>query len=736
MPEPISVKLKGKLANQLKQRIATRRKAITKGLSRHRARQALWGLVIGLVAAAMFLTLRGVGALESLELKTFDWRMKALRLAVQGSGENVALLYVDEPSLVTMKEMGISWPWPRELYAGALDFAKRGGAKAVVFDLFFSEDSSYGLGDDESFAKGIRQGPPAYFVIFASKHETADYPPIINDVLERSRVPFEGEPPSFVQSARSLQSLPVPEIADTATGFGNAETKPDVDGIYRRVPLAIKHQGKMIPQIGFKVVSDLEKLASIKWSKPTLIMLDDMKVPLDDKGNMIINYIGGVDSYPAYPLAKILLSNQQIKDGKKPDLDPSVLKDRIAIVGVAAPGLYDLKPMPLARVYPGPEIHATVIDSLLRRDFITPVGGKATTLIVFALALATSLGLSQMFRFSHIVVWIMGIAGIYVVITGVLFYKNILMPMVAPLGAIALSSFTMILKSYLAEGRKKSAIKKAFGQYLSPAVVSEIAQNPDEVRMGGEEQEVTVFFSDIADFTTISESTTPTDLVSQLCKYLTGITEIITGREGTLDKYIGDAVMAFWGAPLKIADHAAQATLAALQIQDVLSEFPQFKTRIGIHTGRAVIGNIGSDLRFNYTAIGDTVNLASRLEGLNKCFGTRIILSETTFNEAKDLVEARLIGRVRVKGRMEPISIYQPLCEKGKLGQEAANKKQGFDKAMQSFISADFAAAKAAFGGIAQGDDSVVAYYLAMCDRYAIKPPPQGFDGVITFTEK
>jgi adenylate cyclase len=730
-----SEKIKKHLAVHLKERIAWRRKVFERGLSHHPARQALWGLFIGIMAALLFMGLRSAGALRTLEFKTYDWRIAATHRAAPGSGKNVAILYVDEPSLVTMKEMGISWPWPRELYAGALEFAKRGGARAVVFDLFFSEDSSYGLGDDEAFARGIAQGPPAYFVIFASDYETEDYPPIITDVLERSRIPFTGVIPPYMMKVQSLQSLPVPEIADTATGFGNAQTKPDIDGIYRRVPLMLGHEGLVIPQIGFKVASDLLRLTRITWPSRMHLTLDDKRVPLDEDGNFMINYIGGVDSYPALPLAKVLLANQQLKDGRTPDLDPSVLKDRVVIIGVAAPGLYDLKPMPLAQVYPGPEIHATVIDSLMRHDFIRPLGTTAKELIVFAMALAVALALSQLHRFSHIIVVIVGMAGAYLALAVWMFSLNLWMPIVAPLGAIALSAFTMILKSYMTEGRKKSAIKKAFGQYLSPAVVDEIALNPDNVRMGGEEKEVTIFFSDIADFTSIAERTPPAQLVSELCTYLTGITEIITGREGTLDKYIGDAVMAFWGAPLSIPDHAGQAALASLDIQKALVAFPQFATRIGVHTGRAVIGNIGSNLRFNYTVIGDAVNLASRLEGLNKRFGTRIIMSESTFHGAAAKVEARKIGRVRVKGRHEPISVYEPLGAKGSLQAAELERVGRFEAALAQFLSTDFSGARIAFEGIARKDDPVVAYYIAMCDRYA-DHRVEDFDGVITFADK
>lgn len=724
-----------KMFDAQRKRLDVQRQNLGKKLKEHKKRQAIWAIAIGIVVAAIFSTSEQLRFLDTWELKTYDWRMIATRHASRGEGENVALFYVDEPSLTTMKEMGISWPWPRELYDGALEFAKRGGARAVLFDLFFSEDSVYGVADDESFGRGIAEGPPGYFVLFASKHEAADTAAYAQ-VLAKARIPFEGSVPPYVVEERSLQSLPIAAVETAATGFGNAQTAPDSDGIYRRAPLIVRLEERALPQIALKLVSDISGTKRITMTAhPNRLIMDDVRIPLDEDGNLLINYIGGVDSYPAYPLAKVLISNQQIEEGKKPDLDPAALENRTVIIGVAAPGLYDLKPMPLAQVYPGPEVHATIIDSLLRRNFITPVGAWTQTGIIFLLSLAAALGLSQMSRLSHIALWLGCLGGSYVAAAILIFWHDVYLPLVTPVGAMATSSFMMILKSYLTEGRKKAAIKKAFGQYLSPVVVNAIAQDPDSVKMGGEEEVITLFFSDIADFTSISETKTPTELVADLNRYLTEVTEIIRDSKGTLDKYIGDAVMAFWGAPLKMEDHAERAVLTALKIQEKLREFPELKTRIGIHTGPCIVGNIGSNVRFNYTAIGDTVNLASRLEGLNKRFGTRIIVSETAFEGAKAAIEARRIGRVRVKGRTEPISVYQPLCSKGELVDGEAARIAGFEEALELFTAGRFDEAKSAFSSISAEGDAVVAYYLTICDRYAEKPP-EGFDGVINFSEK
>lgn len=709
-------------------------KKISTRVKKSKWKRLIWAIIISVVSSIIFISLDSQDALETWELRSFNARMASLRhIFKKSQGENVSLFYVDEPSLATMKEMGISWPWPRELYASAIEFARRGKARAVVFDLFFSEDSIYGVEDDIAFFDGIGAGMPTYFVLFLSREKGESLPA---GIMEKSKIPAPSPPPSFLPDAKSIQSPPLSGIIERATGFGNAQTRSDIDGIYRRAPLAFRMGENTIPQIGLKVVSDLRPDWEIAWKSPSQAIWGDMKIPLDKNGNMIINYIGGVDSYPVYPLAKVLLSAQQMRDGLTPDLDPSVLKDRVVIIGVAAPGLYDLKPTPLSHIYPGPEIHATMMDNLMRGDFITPVTGVVSFILIAAMSILPGVGLTNLHRFSLIGVYLSAISILYLAAAWILFAVNFWIPIIAPLGSLFTTSFTVILKSYLTEGRKKQAIKRAFGQYLSPYVVKEIAKDPDNVRMGGETTEVTVFFSDIANFTSISERMSPHDIVHELNDYLSLLSEIIMNHGGTLDKYIGDAIMAFWGAPLKKPDHAAHAMLAAMEMQRKLVDFPNFTTRMGIHTGPAVVGNIGSNVRFNYTVIGDTVNLASRLEGLNKRFGTGILASETSHNQAKDTVEARMIGKVRVKGRKQPIGIYEPLGPKGSVEKSTIEHSLRFEEALSKFMGGDIAEAQRKFGALDALKDPVVAYYVKTCDEVIAKGDINGFDGVITFTVK
>lgn len=680
------------------------------------------------------LALSNFSLLKVWEFKTYDMRMAAAQ-KFRPKPKNVVMFYVDDTALRHMETQGINWPWPRELYASVLNFCRLGGARAVVFDLFFSEDSVYGVGDDEAFAEGVAKGPNSYFVLFLSKNETA-VDPKWEKVLQKSAVPISKPFPAWVSREKSLMSLPILPLIGAAKGFGNVQIPPDEDGIYRRIGLLETLAGNAVPSIPLKIASDLGGSKKILWKQADALRIGDATVPLDFDGQMMLNYYGGADTFPSFSLANILVADAAISAGRKPDIDPSAVKDKIVVIGLAAPGLYDLKPMPLSRVFPGPEVHATAIENLLTQDFISllrPVEIAAVTLLA---GICAAVGLSLISSSWGIGMLVLSLAGLIVGSGVALFIKNIWMPIVPAFGALSLSSFIMILKNYLTEGRKKREIRRAFGQYLSPHVVTEIAKDPENLVLGGEEQKVSLFFSDIADFTSISEKTTPAKLVNELNKYFSQVTHIIQELDGTLDKYIGDAIMAFWGAPLKIPHHASQATLAAIYIQKALRKSSTFTTRIGIHTGPAVVGNIGSDMRFNYTAIGDTVNLASRLEGLNKKFGTKIIISDTTYAAAKDKIEARMIGRVRVKGREEPIGIFEPLGPMGDFG--ALNPKlcEAFEIAMDLYRTAKFPEALGIFSSLAaRNNDPVSLYYSQACEKN-IKESPQNFDGVTTFTSK
>ena len=694
--------------------------------------KAAWAAGIGLAAASAALILSHFRLFSAWELKTYDLRMQAFAES-RPAPQKVVMFYVNEDSLRFMEENGIRWPWPRELQANALEFCRRGGAKAVIFDIFFSEDSVYGVDDDEAFAAGIRAGPPSHFVLFLSKNEERP-DPRIDEIVRKSAVPLSPLP-AWMPSQRSMQSLPTERIVEEAAGFGNVQMPPDDDGTYRRIWLIEGQGGRAIPSIPLEVSAATTGGREIGWPEKRRLMFGETAVPLDADGRMMVNYYGGVNTFPSYPLAQVIASEAAINSGTKPDIEPSVVKNKIVIIGVAAPGLYDLKPTPLARVFPGPEVHATVIENLLTGDFISPFSTPAIVAVVLASGLLAAGGLAAIGSTAGMGAWLFGTLALITGAAFALFWRGVWMPLFAPAAAAGMASFGMFVHRYLTEGRKKREIRRAFGQYLSPHVVGEIARDPERLKLGGALQEVSLFFSDIADFTSISEKTAPEALVAKLNGYFSKTTRIIQEQGGTLDKYIGDAIMAFWGAPLPVADHAAKAIRSALRIQQALVG-DEFATRIGIHTGTVLVGNIGSDIRFNFTAIGDSVNLASRLEGLNKKFGTRIIASETAISAAGPSIEKRRIGRVRVKGRGEPIGIFEPLGEAGDFGGLGEGACRSFDHAMELFDSAKFDEARREFDALAaEAGDPTSKIYSVVCEGYT-REPPQDFDGVITFTTK
>jgi adenylate cyclase len=702
-----------------------------------KVRSFIIAVVIGIVCAAAALLIQRWHIAGAWELKTYDWRMGQAGTAPSG---DIALIYVDEGSLRHMEDMGVGWPWPRELYASMLNFLARGGARAVFFDIFFSEDSVYGVADDDAFANGIAAGLPAglpvYLAVFATTHE-GPTDPRISTVMDKMKLPVRGGIPPSVPRALSFQSLPIPPLVASAHSFGNVQSSPDPDGVYRRIPPAWRFGNTIVPSVSLKLSSDAAGIDRLEWTEDNRIVLGKHSLPLDDRGNMLLRYPHGLDAFKTYPMAEILVAEQQIVDGEHPRIDPQVFRDKIVVVGLSAPGLFDIKSSPLSSVTPGAFIHAVAISNFLKGTAIAPSGPWLGALIVVLAACIASLGLSFLSKSWEIAVFIAGLATSVVLIDVLSFKAGLWLPLVAPMMAMIFASTGALARNFLTEGRTKRAIKHAFGQYLSKEVVDEIAEDPNNIKLGGSKKQLTILFSDIADFTSISEDMEPEELVSHLNRYLSALTGVIINHRGTLDKYIGDAIMAFWGAPIDIEDHARRATEAALAMQVELKNFPSFATRIGVHTGEVVVGNIGSDLRFNYTAMGDAVNLASRMEGLNKYLGTHILISETTRRALGDDLACRMVGRVRVKGRSEPIDIFEPLSQKPDPTSEEKRARELFDNGIDFFTSGHYDKAHSLFATASRKiDDPVARFYQGVCIRIRNDEMDEPIDGVIEFEAK
>ncbi len=424
-----------------------------------------------------------------------------------------------------------------------------------------------------------------------------------------------------------------------------------------------------------------------------------------------------------------------------------IVKDRICMVGSVASGTTDLGTMPYQEVYPKVGVHANVINTILQGRFLRRMDWWPSFIVLVTIALLSGLLFPRVSIISGSIL-LLELLGAYLVVAYVILAKYGLWISVAPaICAIFLNYTCISVYRYLGEEAEKRFVTGVFAHYLSKDVIDELIEDPDKVKLGGEEVQITPFFSDVAGFSTISEKLTASQLVELLNEYLSAMTDILLKHGGTLDKFEGDAVIAFFGAPLRFDDHAVRACLTSIEMQEWLVEArqkwraegrPQMKARIGLSTGAAVVGNMGSATRFNYTMMGDTVNLAARLEGANKPYGTYNMMPASTYEAAKHKIEARELDRILVVGKLEPITVYELICRKGELTPDQQNKielytqglelyrKREWEKASESFLKAEEL----------KGGDPPSREYIRRCEEFAAFPPPEDWNGTYQMTSK
>lgn len=686
----------------------------------------------GLVGVGTFLLswlLHLLGVFQPLEWKSWDLRSRLW--AEPGRADpNVVIFLIDQYSLdVYEKEQGLAWPWPRQLYSAVIDYLGRGGAKAIFFDLDFSAHSRSGREDDEDFARAMTRSGNVFLPLSLSLKEES-YEATPPSRLERFSLPTVFPSNKNYPEARST-SLPVSPLVEACRGAGNVVFPPDSDGIFRRLPLAFLYRGIAIPSL---------PLALARFLKEERAMA---KVPLDEQGRMILRFHGPSGTYKTYSIAAIINSWAQLEEGLDPQIDPKLFAGKVVLVGGSAPGLLDLRPTPLSAVSAGVEIQAVALDNLLHGDSFR--NQPAAILVGFLLILSLSIAFAAS---------LIGPIGLQVVL--------LLAGLALPWGAIWLafrsgmwlnfavlefavvtSSLASSLLNYAVEGRQRRFIRNVFSHYLSPEVIDRIVANPGLLRLGGERREVTSFFSDVEGFTSISERLSPEDLVHFLNDYLSEMTEIILASGGTLDKYEGDAIIAFWNAPLDQPDHALRACQAALKCQERLEELrPRFiatigrpiKMRIGLNSGPAVVGNMGSKRRFDYTAMGDTINLAARMEGACKIYHVSILAGEETYRRVREEILVREVDTIRVVGREQPVSVYEMIGEKGQIAADFRERVRWFEEGREFYKQRDWERAIAQFKKLA--GDPLAELYLDRCLSLQQNPPLQDWDGVFVLRQK
>jgi len=679
------------------------------------------GLLLGLGALLLTLLLTAAGGLHALETTSERWRSAWFAAGPQAK-EPIVLIALDQASLAWgQNENGLSWPWPRAAYAPVVDFCRRAGARSLSFDLLFTEASVYGVEDDQAFAAALVNFPAAVgsFALGASGASAGEMP--AGDTRLQNFTPLR---------TAEQAALPISPLLEAFTQLGDVGAQPDSDGLFRHITLLSGFGQKKLPTLSLAAFLVANPQARLEEQTHRLL-INNVLIPFDDQGRSRLRYRGSAASFPTLSAAAVIQSELQLKAGASPTLDPEFLHGAHVIFGLTAPGLFDLRPTPQDGVFPGMEIHATALDNLLAGDFLREFAPWVTGVLALLLALiaGVSVRFCRSLRQTLFVVVLLLPLGL---LAGFIAYAwNWWLPVAPPATATALALIGGVAVNFATEGRKKREIRRAFNQYLHPSVIEQLVDHPEKLRLGGEKRELSIFFSDLQGFSTISEQLEPEALITLLNDYLTEMTDIILDSGGTIDKYEGDAIIAFWNAPLEQPDHAQRAVDAAMACQQRLAELrPIFHQRfghdlimrIGLNTGPAVVGNMGSTRRFDYTMLGDAVNLAARLEGVNKVFGTDILLAQSTRAALDDRTELREIARVRVVGRREPVQIFTPLSA------DASLPPAEFEAARQLFVQGEFQAAEKAFQPQAEAD-LVAAAYARRC-RQLQQNPPADWQGV------
>ena len=444
-------------------------------------------------------------------------------------------------------------------------------------------------------------------------------------------------------------------------------------------------------------------------------------------------------SYQAYRN----ISAADILEDRLSAQEKAAFKDGITYVGSTALAAYDHVPSVFYQQMPGVYVHATFLDNLMAGDFRTELDEISQTLLFLLLpwvpVLMRRYSLGSLLAVSVSVMALL--AGSYIVLLS----HNIVMPFMSMFLSIFMPFAYVTVDKGLSEGREKKWIKNTFGQYLSPKVVEIITKDPSKLSLGGEKRDMTAMFCDIAGFTTISERLTPEQLTAMLNTYLSGLTDVILKHDGVVDKFMGDCIMSFWNAPLELKNHRASALFAAVEcvaVNDRLNAESKDKTlqpvfRVGLNAGPMTVGNMGSRNRFSYTAIGDSVNLASRLEGANKFFHSRIMASEYVFDEAKDLLDARYLGQIRVVGKAIPVKVYEPFARKGEALPEVAKMLPLYAAGIANFYAGKYAESARDFKAAleARPKDGPSQFYMELAEKYA-KEPPKNWDGAFNLDSK
>jgi len=725
---------------------------------------ALAGLVLTLAFCCLYVIKPAY--FQLLENKLYDVFISQTHKNLSGS--HVTIVDIDEYSIQRFGQ----WPWPRYRVALLLKKIQAAGALVIGCDILFGEPDATSPGvlqknlkqdlqlnmgftglppelmdNDQLFADVLGTGPfvLGYFFYF-QKGEMRQRDSSTLPALKVSLVsgPGTGRACDYLVSAQKVIP-PLSLLLDKASGAGYMNAETDRDGVLRSVPLMIDFKGHIYPHLSLATL-----LAALKGRIPNPIVkmtssgIESMKigdtiVPLSRNGAMLINYKGPGFTYPFVPAARIL----------EDEFNPETLQGKVVFVGSSAAGLMDIRVSPLDENFPGVEVNATVVDNILNQDFIRrpdwAPGLEFILILAWGLISTLCIGWADA-RLTLPVALVLG---------GVVWYGGIwslkeqqtwVSPFFPMLVLMANFSVLNLFKFWFSE-KKKKFYRTAFSKYVSKAVVDQIIESPEKMSLAGEEKEMSIMFADIRNFSTISESLTSTQVTMLLNDYFTPMTKSIIKHQGTLDKFIGDAVMCFWNAPLDVKNHQEKAVRAGFEMLNSLEALnKKFKEKfgiqidigIGIHSGRCRVGNMGTADLFDYTLIGDNVNLASRLEGLTKYYGVRLIVSQSMAAHLPATWLFQELDQVRVKGKIKPVGICTVFLPEKKNEARLKAEIDAYEKALYLYKNQRFLDAEDRFNALVLEHpySKIHAIYRDRCTIFLKNPPEYGWDGVFTHTTK
>lgn len=581
------------------------------------------------------------------------------------------LVWIDNDSIRRMEPLVGRWPWPRLVHAAAIDYLAAAGAKVIAYDILFAERDlrKFMVGDtewtgeesDAALVASTRKAGNVVHAAEASSDELIDPSRAVADNLAAPALNVRIPSPGCMQ-ARPLVRPPLPALAQASRGIGHTLFTLDPDGPVRRIAPVVQVGERTIPSLALATTMAAGAVVNVTAQADAgqCAALVAWRGPAENPG--------GHPTFTSYSFYDLFYSQQQIIEGQKPGLDPALFKDRIVVVGGSGEGLTEAftTPFPSGEIN-GPEVHANVIDALLANRSLS----RAPAWVTVAMTIATAAAVAVAGWYFN--AWLTGavaaaLAALLAWQSLAFFARGTWLPLTVPGLALVFAFVGDLAWKYVVEGREKRQVKKLFSRYVSKDVYDRLVADPSLAALGGARRHMTVLFSDVRGFTAMSEQGSPEEVVAQLNEYFSRMVQVVFAHRGTVDKFVGDMVMALFGAPLDDDDHAEHAVQTALAMARALGELnagwqaqgrPTLDIGIGINTGDMVAGNIGSDTIMSYTVIGDAVNLGARLESLNKDYGTRIIISEATRSRLKGRYDIYPLGDVVVKGKSKPVAIFE-----------------------------------------------------------------------------